>query len=59
MCVSLWQMSPNFYNAWTANSFWPKGSIVRHGRDLFRAEGAANAAEPDDVGQSRFYVRTN
>ncbi len=50
------RMSPNFYNAWTPQSFWPKGSIVRHGRDLFRAEGLANAAEPDDVGQARFYV---
>ncbi len=50
-------MANNFYNAWSPHSFWPKGSIVRHGRDLFKAEGVANAAEPDDFGQARFYVR--
>ncbi len=29
---------------------------MRYGRDLFRAEGVANSAEPEDAGQTRFFV---
>jgi len=45
-----------FHPTWSADAFWPRGAVVRHGKNLYRAEGAANAAEPDDGGQGRFYV---
>ena len=50
------RVSPNFYNHWSPAHFWPRGSIVRYGKDLYRSEGVANAAEPEDTGQARFYV---
>merc|ERR1711868_307475 len=31
------------------------GSFVRHGKDLYKAEGQRNCAEPGNAGQSRFY----
>ena len=33
------RLSPTFYNTWSAAAMWPLGSIVRHGKDIFRAEG--------------------
>lgn len=52
------RVSPNFYNLWTGHIFWPQSHIVRYGKgnDLFKAEGVANAAEPGDEGQVKFYV---
>ena len=35
---------------------WPCGSIVRYGKELYKAEAEMNSAEPGTSSQSRFYV---
>ena len=50
------RVSPNFYNQWASGQYWMRGNIVRHGKDLYKAEGVANAAEPGNASQSRFFV---
>ena len=35
---------------------WPCGSIVRYGKELYKAEAEMNSAEPGSSSQSRFYV---
>jgi len=49
------RISANYYNQWSAASLWPGQAIVRHGKDLFKAEGAVNAAEPGNTGHVRYY----
>ena len=52
------RVSPNFYSPWQSGLFWPRGAIVRSGiagKELFRADGVANAAEPGERRQARFY----
>ena len=49
------RISANFYNQWTAASLWPGQAIVRHGKDLYKAEGAVNAAEPGNTCHMRYY----
>jgi len=49
------RISPNFYNQWSAASLWPGAAIVRHGKDLYKAEGIVNAAEPGNVSHVRYY----
>jgi len=49
------RMSPTFYNQWSAASLWPSSAIVRHGRDLYKADGIINAAEPGNNTHIRFY----
>ncbi|GFT42585.1 transmembrane protein 39A [Trichonephila clavipes] len=34
---------------------WNQGALVKHSKELFKAEGIANAAEPGHSGHSRFY----
>merc|ERR1712080_33226 len=46
---------PAFYNQWSAASLWPSSAIVRHGRDLYKADGIINAAEPGNTTHIRFY----
>lgn len=41
---------------WQEDTLWPIGTLVRHGKDVFRAQGEANAAEPGNATYSRFYV---
>jgi len=58
--LGIWQrmtgrLSPSFYNTWSAATMWPYGAIVRHGKDLYRAEGAVNAAEPGNTQHVRYY----
>lgn len=58
--LGIWQrmtgrLSPAFYNTWSAAAMWPLGSIVRHGKDIFRAEGYINAAEPGNSQHLRYY----
>jgi len=49
------RISPNFYNQWSAASLWPGAAIVRHGKDLYKAEGVVNAAEPGNFSHVRYY----
>ena len=49
------RISPNFYNQWSAASLWPGAAIVRHGKDLYKAEGVVNAAEPGNHSHVRYY----
>ena len=47
------RISAAFYSQWSAASLWPSNAIVRHGKDLFRAEGVVNAAEPGNTSHTR------
>jgi len=49
------RISPNFYNQWSAASLWPGTAIVRHGKDLYKAEGVVNAAEPGNFSHVRYF----
>lgn len=49
------RISPNFYNQWSAASLWPGAAIVRHGKDLYKAEGVVNAAEPGNHSHVRYF----
>ena len=53
------RVSPNFYAQWEGGQAWARGTIVRYGKDLYRAEGLTNTAEPGNSLQSRFYVSLN
>ena len=52
--LTFWNM--NFISRWSSNTVWPINSFVRHGKDLYKSEGAHNCAEPGNATQSRFYV---
>lgn len=41
---------------WQDDMLWPIGSLVRHGREMYRAQGESNAAEPGNAMYSRFYA---
>lgn len=41
---------------WTETSMWNQGALVKHFKELFKAEGISNAAEPGHSGHSKFYV---
>lgn len=41
---------------WDDETLWPIGTLARHGKDIYRAQGDSNAAEPGNVMYSRFYV---
>lgn len=43
-------------NQWNEDVLWPQGALVRHGRDVYRAQGECNASEPGNSGCSRFYI---
>lgn len=43
-------------NTWKDDILWPYGTLVRLGRDIWRAQGDCNASEPGNLGQKRFYV---
>jgi len=58
--LGVWQrmsgrVSPSFYSTWSPATMWQSGAIVRHGKDLYKAEGIANAAEPGNVHHIRYY----
>lgn len=46
-------------NTWKDDVLWPYGALVRHGRDIWRAQGDCNSSEPGNVGLKRFYVSVN
>lgn len=41
---------------WQEDMLWPQGVLVRYGREIYRAQGECNAAEPGNISYSRFYV---
>lgn len=41
---------------WQDDTLWPFGSLVRHGRDVYRGLGETNAAEPGNTMCARFFV---
>ncbi|CAL1277398.1 unnamed protein product [Larinioides sclopetarius] len=43
------------YSTWTESAMWNQGALVKHSKELFKAEGISNAAEPGHSGHSRFY----
>lgn len=43
-------------NNWKEETIWASGVLVRHGRDIYRAQGDCNASEPGNTSLSRFYV---
>uniref|UniRef100_T1IUB5 Transmembrane protein 39A n=1 Tax=Strigamia maritima TaxID=126957 RepID=T1IUB5_STRMM len=44
------------YLPWSESSLWHQGALVKQSKELFRAEGLINAAEPGNSSHSRFYV---
>ncbi|KAG1714817.1 ADP-ribosylation factor-like protein 13B [Nymphon striatum] len=40
---------------WSGLSVWNVGSLVKHSKEFFKAEGNINAAEPGNSSHSRFY----
>lgn len=51
------RISHTFYCGWSSSQVWPANSFVRHDKDVYKAEGVHNCAEPGNSTQSRFYVR--
>jgi len=52
------RVTAQFYTHWSDKIYWPKGAIVRcgkNGSELFRAEALTNVAEPGNSAQARFY----
>jgi len=49
------RLSANFYSNWSAVNMWPSGSMVRHGKDIYKSEGSMNAAEPGNTQHVRYY----
>ncbi|TRY67099.1 hypothetical protein TCAL_14696 [Tigriopus californicus] len=45
---------PLSFTSMESISFWSKGVIVRHGKDLYRGDGIVNAAEPGNSSHTRF-----
>ena len=45
-----------YLSRWSELQVWPQGSLVKHVRGLFKAEGLNNSAEPGNSMHSRFYV---
>ncbi|GAB6026221.1 hypothetical protein CHUAL_012429 [Chamberlinius hualienensis] len=42
--------------SWCSTILWQQGALVKHRRELFRAEGITNAAEPGNSTHARFYT---
>lgn len=41
---------------WQEDMLWPYSALVRHGREMYRAQGDTNSAEPGNAMHYRFYV---
>jgi len=41
---------------WSELQVWQQGSLVKHVKGLFKAEGVSNAAEPGNAMHTRLYV---
>lgn len=55
-CVVIRPLLPVAYT-WQEDMLLPFGSLVRHGKETYRAQGETNAAEPGNTTYNRFYVR--
>ncbi|KAK6640916.1 hypothetical protein RUM44_012614 [Polyplax serrata] len=44
---------------WDESTLWSQGTLVRHSKDLYKAEGIATAAEPGNSVHGRFYALFN
>ena len=44
------------YHPWSDVQIWPKNTLVKHVRGLFRSEGHQNSAEPGNPTHGRFYL---
>ncbi|XP_035230642.1 transmembrane protein 39A-A-like [Stegodyphus dumicola] len=44
------------YSTWSESTMWNQGALVKHSKELFKAEGISNAAEPGHAAHSRFYI---
>lgn len=44
---------------WADSTLWHQGALVKHCRDLYKAEGISNAAEPGNQAHARFYAVFN
>lgn len=42
--------------AWQDDVIWPVSALVKHGKDIYRAQSETNAAEPGNHTYGRFYV---
>lgn len=42
------------YSPWSESNLWHQGALVKHAKELFRAEGLVNAAEPGNATHHRF-----
>lgn len=52
------QNDNNFVNllSWADSTLWHQGALVKHCKELYKAEGISNAAEPGNSSHTRFYV---
>jgi hypothetical protein len=41
---------------WADTTLWHQGALVKHCKELYKAEGISNAAEPGNNAHLRFYV---
>lgn len=46
-----------YIQPWNDTVLWPRGSIVRYNRAIYRSVGLCTAAEPGNMEHSRFNVR--
>ncbi|KAK9501847.1 hypothetical protein O3M35_012499 [Rhynocoris fuscipes] len=43
-------------HVWADTTLWQQGALVKHCKELYKAEGISNAAEPGNSSHSRFYA---
>lgn len=43
------------YSLWSESTLWQQGALVKHVKEIYRAEGMTNAAEPGNNTHARFY----
>lgn len=46
-------------NKWNEETLYPYGALVRHGKDMYRAQGECNSSEPSNTSNIRFHVSCN
>lgn len=44
---------------WAESTLWHQGALVKHCKELYKAEGISNAAEPGNPSHTRFYTIFN
>lgn len=59
LCVAIYNygsLTLSYFLRWDESTLWSQGTLVRHSKDLYKAEGIATAAEPGNSVHGRFYV---